>query len=94
MDAAIVFYLKLAKTRLASFDWNKVVKLDPCVYCHRRADHRKKGRDMTVEHVIPISKGGTNTPDNKVGACDQCNVKRGNTPLILHLMRLRKRLKD
>ena len=31
----------------------------------------------TIEHVVPISKGGTNTWSNVKLACRECNVKKG-----------------
>lgn len=36
-----------------------------CYYCKREA--------TTVDHVIPISKGGTNEESNLVAACKTCN---------------------
>lgn len=32
----------------------------------------------TVDHIIPISKGGTDDPDNLVAACTRCNYSKGN----------------
>lgn len=32
----------------------------------------------TVDHVIPLSKGGTNYPLNLKPACNSCNAKKGN----------------
>jgi len=32
----------------------------------------------TVDHVIPISKGGTDDPENLVAACSRCNYSKGN----------------
>jgi 5-methylcytosine-specific restriction endonuclease McrA len=32
---------------------------------------------MEVDHVIPLSKGGTNWPSNLVPACKTCNRKKG-----------------
>ncbi|TRZ84908.1 MAG: HNH endonuclease [Streptomycetaceae bacterium] len=32
----------------------------------------------TVDHVVPISKGGTDDPDNLVAACTRCNYSKGN----------------
>lgn len=32
---------------------------------------------ITVDHVIPIARGGTNERGNLVGACLDCNVSRG-----------------
>lgn len=33
----------------------------------------------TIDHLIPLSKGGLNNPNNYVLACEPCNSKRGNT---------------
>jgi 5-methylcytosine-specific restriction endonuclease McrA len=44
----------------------------PCWYCGRRAD--------TVDHVQPVSRGGTNAAANLRPACRSCNSRRGNRP--------------
>lgn len=41
-----------------------------CVYCGRVDD-------LTLDHVIPIAKGGPHTEDNLVIACKKCNCKKG-----------------
>ncbi|OQW46102.1 MAG: hypothetical protein A4S09_16845 [Proteobacteria bacterium SG_bin7] len=33
---------------------------------------------MTIDHVVPISKGGRHEWDNVVAACGQCNNRKGN----------------
>lgn len=33
----------------------------------------------TVDHVIPLSRGGLDNANNRVLACDLCNQKRGNS---------------
>jgi 5-methylcytosine-specific restriction endonuclease McrA len=43
-----------------------------CQYC------RKSGEDMTLDHVIPRSRGGQDTWENIVVACVRCNVHKGN----------------
>lgn len=44
-----------------------------CVYCG--------GRQVGWDHVIPLSRGGPNTPDNLVPCCGRCNFsKRDRTP--------------
>ena len=46
-----------------------------CQYCG------KLGRDMTLDHVIPRSQGGTHTWENVVAACIFCNHRKaGRTP--------------
>jgi 5-methylcytosine-specific restriction endonuclease McrA len=32
----------------------------------------------TIDHVIPLSKGGGNTLDNLVIACYSCNIRKAN----------------
>lgn len=36
-----------------------------------------KGDSATIEHKIPISRGGSNSRDNKVLACYNCNADKG-----------------
>ena len=43
----------------------------PCIYCGRPSD--------TVEHVVPVSLGGTDDPSNLAPACARCNYSRGAT---------------
>ena len=48
-----------------------------CLYCGGRFKHRELSRD----HVTPISMGGTDTWNNVVTACKRCNNhKAGRTP--------------
>lgn len=35
-------------------------------------------KDCTVEHIIPISKGGKNEPSNLICMCKSCNLLKGN----------------
>jgi len=44
-----------------------------CYWCDKRV-----GKDYHVDHVIPLSRGGTNWPSNLVIACAYCNCSRGN----------------
>lgn len=51
-----------------------------CAYCKCKLSVKSKGhrKRLTVDHVIPKSKGGTNSPDNLVAACKECNNAKGN----------------
>lgn len=40
-----------------------------------------EGNKWIVEHVIPRSKGGSNTPDNVVPSCRSCNSLKSNLTL-------------
>lgn len=46
-----------------------------CLYCNEQLPHRNK---CTVDHIIPISKGGRNVWENCVTACGPCNVEKGD----------------
>ena len=42
-----------------------------CQYCGARSN-------LTVDHVIPRSKGGASSWDNIVASCAPCNLRKGN----------------
>jgi len=51
-----------------------------CVYC--LADlHGAHPQDVTLDHVCPDSKGGSNDASNLVTACRSCNCSRQDKPL-------------
>jgi hypothetical protein len=45
-----------------------------CVYCARKP----KPEELSLDHVIPISKGGTDAASNLVTACRACNELKSN----------------
>lgn len=65
-------YHKVALTR------ENIYKRDnyECVYCG--ANERK---NLTLDHVIPQSKGGPNTWENLVTACKSCNGQKADLTL-------------
>lgn len=46
-----------------------------CYYCHEPLDK------YHVDHIVPLSRGGSNGPGNLVIACPTCNVKKGSKML-------------
>jgi 5-methylcytosine-specific restriction endonuclease McrA len=52
---------------------HKIYKRDghKCVYCGN-------SKQLTIDHLIPKSKGGKNTWENLVTCCSRCNVKKGD----------------
>ena len=61
---------------------------DECCYCGITMSFvsLRKGQYVpdlaTVEHVIPLSKGGAHTFANTTLACWECNIRRGNRGVI------------
>ena len=58
------------------FSKNLVKRRDDytCQYCGKKEDRKK----LTIDHVIPVSKGGESSFDNCVTACYKCNNKKNN----------------
>lgn len=48
--------------------------LATCQYCGSKSEPRA----LTIDHVIPRSRGGESTWENLVAACFRCNNKKGN----------------
>lgn len=47
-----------------------------CKFCRRKLTRTT----ATIDHVVPVTRGGTNAPDNLIIACEQCNqTKAGRT---------------
>jgi len=45
-----------------------------CVYC---GDSIERGASLSLDHIIPVRRGGTNHQYNLVTACDRCNLAKG-----------------
>jgi 5-methylcytosine-specific restriction endonuclease McrA len=45
-----------------------------CQYCAER----HKSHELTFDHLIPKSRGGTTTWENILTACQECNLLKGN----------------
>jgi 5-methylcytosine-specific restriction endonuclease McrA len=71
-----------------------------CAYCGRHERDLRPREFLTRDHVLPLSRGGTNTWENCVTACNSCNLRKGNktpheahmpllvTPTVPHLVHL------
>jgi 5-methylcytosine-specific restriction endonuclease McrA len=55
-----------------------------CVWCGREPWRR----DLTLEHVVPRSRGGHMTPENALVACRGCNRRRGSKPVDAYVREL------
>lgn len=58
------------------FDKQEILKRTNgiCACCGKKLSLKT----MTVEHVIPISRGGYDSPSNTIPLCPQCNSDKGN----------------
>ena len=67
---------KIYKTKVPFSKKNVIYRdLYTCQYCG------KKDQKMTIDHVIPSSRGGKSSFDNCVAACKPCNnIKNDRTP--------------
>lgn len=66
-------------TKRKSFQGNKQLRRTvlkesglTCHYCG------KFGGELTVDHLVPLSRGGKNERSNLVAACRDCNEAKGN----------------
>ena len=86
----LLSYIKLPVSRIVSHKPSKamVYKRDEnkCQYCGST-------RHLTIDHVIPKSKGGSEEWTNLVVACSSCNTKKGDKLLSQTTMKLTKQPK-
>jgi len=45
-----------------------------CAYCN----YQEKNRELTVDHITPLCKGGDDSYENQVPCCRKCNLSKGN----------------
>lgn len=80
------------KYQLISFTRKNIFLRDnfTCYYCNEKF----KPKELTLDHVLPKSKGGWNNWDNIVTACIHCNKKKGDRTPEEANMKLRKTPKE
>lgn len=49
-----------------------------CQFCGRREAELGYRECLTRDHLVPLSRGGTNDWTNVVTACSSCNARKGN----------------
>ena len=59
---------ELRKTRW----WQQKTASGTCYYCGVQVAHRL----LTMDHLVPLSRGGRSTKDNLVPSCKDCNNKK------------------
>jgi 5-methylcytosine-specific restriction protein A len=61
-----------AREMRASAWWKRRRSEGVCHYCGRRVG----ARALTMDHVVPLVRGGRSTKGNVVPACKECNAKK------------------
>ena len=59
---------ELRKTRW----WQQKTASGTCYYCGCQVAHPQ----LTMDHLVPLSRGGRSTKDNLVPSCKDCNNKK------------------
>ncbi len=64
--------IRKAEGTVTTSEWELVLDIygHQCAYCGVNTD------PLTMDHVIPIARGGTHTADNVVPACKGCNSSK------------------
>ena len=77
-------YIRKPFLERVAFNKKNILRRDgyTCQYCSRR------GEKLTVDHVVPRSRGGQTTWTNVVAACLRCNLLKGNRTLDEARLRL------
>lgn len=82
---------RLAVARAQGADWSvfpesleyvQLISDDPCVYCGDAS--------TTIDHIVPVSRGGTGEWKNLAPACVPCNSSKQADPLLTYLLRAKR----
>ena len=75
---AVIVLKRYVKFQFTSMVCNRANVLwrdkNQCQYCGKKYE----GSELTLDHVIPKSREGTNQWNNIVAACKKCNQRKGN----------------
>lgn len=57
---------------LTAYQWRRILRAYDgyCAYCDQN------DRPLTIDHVIPVARGGSNTKTNVVPSCHSCNSRK------------------
>ena len=55
-----------------------IAESDGCAYCSNGWTFQRP----TVDHVVPLSRGGEHSPENVAPCCPSCNSRKGTKPLL------------
>ena len=65
--------------------WKQKITQGVCHYCEKKFAPKA----LTLDHLVPIARGGESSRNNVVPACTECNAKKKlHTPVELLLQQL------
>lgn len=77
---------KKAQELKASQWWKNILGKGLCHYCGKKFT----AKELTMDHIVPIARGGKSTKGNVVPSCRACNQKKKlATPVEEALRKLR-----
>jgi len=59
---------ELRKTRW----WQQKTAPGLCYYCNKKVAYK----EITMDHLVPLARGGRSSKDNLVPSCKECNTKK------------------
>lgn len=62
------------------FDAKLVFFENKCAYC---SNELISGVNLSWDHVIPLAKGGTHTPNNLIPCCQKCNSSKCDSDIVI-----------
>ena len=52
--------------------WKNKIATGSCHFCGKKFP----AKELTMDHLIPLARGGTSSKGNVVAACKECNTKK------------------
>ena len=52
--------------------WKRKCSEGRCYYCNKKL----RPKELTMDHIVPIIRGGKSTKGNMVPSCKECNIKK------------------
>ena len=52
--------------------WQQKIAKGECYYCREK----KKRAELTMDHIVPLARGGRSVKNNLVVTCKECNSKK------------------
>lgn len=75
-------HMYMAKKKAAIVNFTPQRWLEACEAFDYKCAYCGASHNLTMEHVMPVSKGGSTTPNNIVPACKSCNSSKGAKDMI------------